>query len=129
MSDCGSTLNYGSAPTPLTDCDMTCAGNSSEYCGGPDRLNLYNYTATIGSTSGGGTTTGGGSGDTTGPSPVTTGLPGTWTYAACYVDNADGRVLADEYDSSTTTVASCVAYCSSNNFTLAGIEYSTQCCE
>jgi hypothetical protein len=62
-------------------------------------------------------------------SPVTTGLPGTWKYAACYLDNANGRVLADEYDSSTTTVASCIAYCSSNNFTLAGIEYSTQCCE
>jgi hypothetical protein len=60
-------------------------------------------------------------------SPVTTGLPGTWKYAACYLDNANGRVLADEYDSSTTTVASCIAYCSSNNFTLAGIEYSTQC--
>ena len=106
---------------------MTCAGNSSEYCGGPNRLNLYNYTATL--TGGGGTTGGGGGGTSGGPSPVTTGLPGTWTYAACYVDNAIGRVLGNEYDSSTTTVASCIAYCSSNGFTLAGIEYSVQCCE
>jgi hypothetical protein len=25
-------------------CDMACAGNSNELCGGPNRLNLYNYT-------------------------------------------------------------------------------------
>lgn len=105
---------------------MTCAGNSSEYCGGPDRLDLYNYTA--GTTSGGGGTTGGGGG-TGGPSPVTTGLPGTWTYGACYVDNANGRILGDEFDSSTTTVESCIAYCSGGGFTLAGMEYSVQCCE
>ena len=104
---------------------MTCAGNSSEYCGGPNRLNLYNYTAPLGTTSGGG----GGGGGSGGPSPVTTGLPGTWTYAACYVDNANGRVLGNEYDNSSMTVESCIAYCSSSNFTLAAIEYSTQCCE
>ena len=30
----------GSGPTPLADCDMPCAGNSSEFCGGPNRLNV-----------------------------------------------------------------------------------------
>ncbi|KAG9312683.1 copper radical oxidase [Chiua virens] len=59
--------------------------------------------------------------------PVTKGLSGTWTYAACYVDNADGRVLGNEYDNSTTTVESCIAYCSASNYTIAAIEYSTQC--
>lgn len=62
-------------------------------------------------------------------SPVTSGLPGSWKYAACYVDNASGRVLGNEYDDSATTVESCVAHCSASNFTLAAIEYSTQCCE
>ncbi|KAF8556655.1 DUF1929-domain-containing protein [Imleria badia] len=60
-------------------------------------------------------------------SPVTSGLPGTWKYAACYVDNANGRVLGNEYDNSTTTVESCIAHCSASSFTLAAIEYSTQC--
>ncbi|KAI9462093.1 copper radical oxidase-like protein [Boletus coccyginus] len=123
---CDSTLNHGSAPTPLTDCDMACAGNSSEYCGGPNRLNLYNNTAS-GSTSTGGGTTGGGGTSTGGGTTSGSGVPGTWSYAACYVDNANGRVLGNELDSSTTTVESCIAYCSSSNFTLAGIEYSTQC--
>ncbi|KAG9312684.1 WSC-domain protein [Chiua virens] len=115
---CGSILDYGSAPTPLTECDMTCDGNSSEYCGGPDRLNLYNYTGTTTSSGGGGggILVGGG-----------TDTSETWTYAACYVDNAYGRILGNENDNSNTTVESCIAYCSTNNFTLAGIEYSTQC--
>ena len=62
-------------------------------------------------------------------SPVTTGLPGTWTYAACYVDNANGRVLGNEFDGSATTVQSCIAHCSAGGFTIAAIEYSVQCCE
>ncbi|KAF8129080.1 copper radical oxidase-like protein [Boletus edulis] len=121
---CGPSLNYGSAQTPLTDCDMTCAGNSSEYCGGPDRLDVYNYTQPLGTTGSGGSTGGGGNGV---PSPVRTGLPKNFTYAACYVDNANGRILGNENDNSSTTVESCIAYCSSSNFTLAGVEYSTQC--
>jgi hypothetical protein len=128
MIVCGSTIENGAGPTALTDCDMTCAGNSSEYCGGPDRLNLYNYTSTLPTTTtppaGGG---GGGGGGLV--SDVSTGLPGTWTYAACYVDNANGRVLGNEYDNTTMTVESCIAYCSSSNFTIAAIEYSVQCCK
>ena len=102
---------------------MVCAGNSSEYCGGPDRLNLYNYTGTL--TTGGGSTNGGSTG---GPSSVHTGLPGNWTYGGCYVDNANGRVLGNEQDNNTMTVESCISYCSSSNLTIAGIEYGTQCC-
>ena len=104
---------------------MTCAGNSSEYCGGPNRLNLYNNTGGAG----GGGTTGGGTGNSGGPSPVTTGLPGTWTYGACYVDNANGRVLGNEYDNNAITIETCIAHCSASNFTISAIEYSTQCCE
>ena len=62
-------------------------------------------------------------------SPVTGGLPGTWSYSACYVDNTYGRVLGNEYDNSATTVESCIAHCSTSNFTLAAIEYGVQCCE
>jgi hypothetical protein len=71
---------------------MACAGNSAELCGGPNRLNVYNYTGTDLPTSGGGSTggggggtgtgggsTGGGSGGpTTGNGIVTSGLPSGW---------------------------------------------------
>lgn len=101
---------------------MVCAGNSSEYCGGPNRLSLYNYTQTLPTSPG----TGGGSSTVF---AVKTGLSGNWTYEGCYIDNANGRILGNELDSASTTVESCIANCASQNFTIAGIEYSTQCCE
>ena len=60
---------------------MACAGNNLEYCGGPNRLTLYNYTGTDLGTLG----TGGGGGGALGVSPVTTGLPQGWAYNACWV--------------------------------------------
>lgn len=124
-ADCGWTLDQGSGPTPISDCGMTCAGNSSEYCGGPNRLSLYNYTGIL--------TVEPPEGKAEDP-PVSlvnvqSGLLGSWAYVGCYVDNANGRVLGNELDSTTMTVQSCVANCNSNNFSVAGIEYSTQCCK
>ncbi|KAI6024210.1 copper radical oxidase-like protein [Pisolithus marmoratus] len=119
---CGMTVDNGSGPMPASDCGMTCAGNSSEYCGGPNRLNLYNYTGSLTTTG----NTGGGGG--TGTSLfVIPSLSGNWTYAGCYVDNANGRVLGDELDSNAMTVENCVAHCTADGFTIAGLEYSTQC--
>lgn len=42
---CGDTLENGSGPAPDGNalCDMPCAGDASETCGGPNRLNLYTY--------------------------------------------------------------------------------------
>lgn len=117
---CGMTLDNGSEPTPASSCDMTCAGNSSEYCGGPDHLNLYNYTGTLTTTDNAGSGTGT-------ELLLTASLSGGWTYGGCYVDNANGRVLGDELDSDNMTVESCVAHCTADNFTIAGLEYSTQC--
>lgn len=105
---------------------MTCAGNSSEYCGGPYLLSMYNYTQAIAIAPVVNPT------DPTDPStvsPVTSGLTGNWTYGGCYVDNVNGRVLGNEYDNSTMTVESCIANCAGQNFTIAAIEYSTQCCK
>ncbi len=44
-------------------------------------------------------------------------------------DNAHGRILQTELpDNQTLTVQSCIASCSSQNFTLAGLEFGVQCC-
>lgn len=64
---------------------MVCQGNSSTLCGGPDRLNVYNFTGTItGPPIIGG---GGGGGGPVNPNvkPVLTGLPTPWNYSGCYV--------------------------------------------
>ncbi|KAF6822223.1 WSC domain-containing protein-like protein 3 [Colletotrichum plurivorum] len=38
---CGNSVNAGSIPAPLKECDMRCQGNQSEFCGGNNRLGLY----------------------------------------------------------------------------------------
>ncbi|VDB83101.1 unnamed protein product [Peniophora sp. CBMAI 1063] len=125
---CDTELRNGATSTPLTDCSMTCSGNSSEFCGGPSRLNVYNYTGAnlppIKPVGGGGD----GGGASTPLFPVTTGLPTGWAYNACWVDNAHGRILPTEFpDNATLTVEGCVESCVSQNYTVAGMEFSTQC--
>ena len=41
--DCGNTLKNNAviAPGGLSDCNMLCKGNSSEYCGAGNRLDVY----------------------------------------------------------------------------------------
>ncbi|KAG2002470.1 hypothetical protein CC2G_004661 [Coprinopsis cinerea AmutBmut pab1-1] len=115
---CGNFINQG-APVPDGQCNMPCAGNGSQLCGGPDRLNIYNYT---------GTALPPGGGVPGGPQPVEEGLPEPWTYGGCWVDNANGRVFTHGMGTSPTqTVQTCIAACQTANFTLAGIEFGVEC--
>lgn len=104
---------------------MLCAGNSSEYCGAGNRLDVYQATGA----GGGGTTA---TGTTTTPPATTTpaGGPqhvakvGTYTWAGCYTEATKGRALtgAAETNYNTMTVEICAAFCAS--FTMFGVEYS-----
>ncbi|KMU91256.1 WSC domain-containing protein 2 [Coccidioides immitis H538.4] len=38
---CGATLSPRSSKQPETDCSFLCSGNSTQYCGGSDRINVY----------------------------------------------------------------------------------------
>ncbi|SJL08884.1 related to glyoxal oxidase precursor [Armillaria ostoyae] len=123
---CGSSIANGGALTASSDCTMTCAGNSSQFCGGPNRLNAYNYTGTnlppINNAGGGG-----GGGPTT-VFPVLSDLPQGWSYNACWVDNAHGRIFETEIGVNTNqTVQSCIASCIAQNFTVAGMEFGQEC--
>lgn len=70
--DCGTAINSHAAPAPLAECSTPCTGNGSEFCGGRDRLNLYNYTGTnLGYTG------------SVRPTVQTTNLPGNWQYSRC----------------------------------------------
>ena len=45
-------------------------------------------------------------------------------------DNAHGRIFQTELpDNQALTVESCIASCSSQGFSIAGLEYSVQCCK
>jgi hypothetical protein len=54
---CGNAVVNGGGPAPdgNAGCTMACKGNSAETCGGPNRLDVYQYSS---SGSGGGTPTG-----------------------------------------------------------------------
>ncbi|KAJ6589389.1 glyoxal oxidase N-terminus-domain-containing protein [Mycena capillaripes] len=123
---CGPAIVNGGAAEPISDCNMVCAGNSSEFCGGPNRLTVYNYTGTdlppppVGG--------GGGGGAPGGVTAIATDLPSPWTYVGCFVDGAHGRALTTQMDDNVNlTMEACVASCDAQNFTIAGGEFSVQC--
>ena len=65
-------------------------------------------------------------------STMTTGgvaaLPTGWDYAGCYVDNLNGRIMANQQpDSASLTPESCVSICADLGYVVAGMEFSSQC--
>ncbi|EEB99396.1 hypothetical protein MPER_00936, partial [Moniliophthora perniciosa FA553] len=116
---CASTLSKA-AKAPLNECNMRCLGGD-EQCGGPSRLNIFNYTGVDLPT---GSSSNPNTGGDSQKKPVTSGLPGTWKYAGCYVDNAHGRIMEyfAGYDQNAT-IEKCISTCDKLNYTVAGIEY------
>jgi hypothetical protein len=47
IGGCGNNITNGGGPAPdgNAGCDMACKGNTVETCGGPNRLDVYQYTS------------------------------------------------------------------------------------
>ncbi|KAA8569468.1 hypothetical protein EYC84_001099 [Monilinia fructicola] len=107
---CGNSLATGAKPAPASDCSMKCSGNSSEWCGGPNRLNLY-WNGKI--------------------PPQTNPGAGLWNFLGCYTEGQGGRILIYQIVStggdSGMTVDVCTAACQSGGYSLAGVEYADEC--
>ena len=127
---CGNTINAGAALQPDTDpqvngCNMVCAGNSSEYCGGPNRLDMYvrNGTAPLPTPtdtppSGPPTPTGG---------PVVVQSANGYDYLGCYTEATNSRALnglQNPVGGASLTVELCASAC--KGFAYMGVEYSKQ---
>ncbi|KAF2655101.1 copper radical oxidase [Lophiostoma macrostomum CBS 122681] len=98
---CGNAIAISSEPAELDSCDMPCKGNASEYCGGPNRLNIYT------------------------PRQETTA---GWTSLGCYTDSAAARTLTVYvFPPGDLTTKSCQNACQSAGYTLAGTEYAGEC--
>ena len=92
---------------------MACSGDATEACGGPNLLTVYYANKAP-------------------PNPadaVNAAAISPFKYQGCYTDNSpNGRsVKFQEPDSNTLSVESCVATCKSKGYTIAGMEYSSQC--
>lgn len=120
---------------------MACNANKTEICGGPNRLNIYNFNVTIPVATSSGTTvntptptkpptsTGTGSAVTSSTSAAATGFPSGWTSQGCWVDGPNGRIMPtyQDPDSQTLTQQSCAQLCFSKGYSVSGTEYSSQC--
>jgi hypothetical protein len=94
-------------------CNMACAGNSTEICGGPNGINIYQNS------------------DSQSSGPTTLQTYGTWITLGCYIDSVDSRALpvgmAVSGGAAAMTVQSCLDACHAASYTFAGIKYSQEC--
>ncbi|KAF8155044.1 hypothetical protein K438DRAFT_360544 [Mycena galopus ATCC 62051] len=107
---CGNTLLYAYGES---SCYMPCSGNTSEFCGGPDALDLYQVADT----------------------PFTTGPPSTlfsyksWRWWGC-MDDYDGllphRPLVP-IPAEQMTVERCLDGCMAAGYNAAGLEAGQEC--
>jgi len=105
---CDSAIQVPSVEANATDCDMPCAGNALEICGGPNRISIFANTAE--------------------PLPVIPQNVGTWVYEGCFTDDVQDRTLAEGINVPTgVTASTCTATCQTANFTLAGLENAQEC--
>ena len=105
---------------------MACSGNASEYCGGSNRLNVYefgnSYTGTIPIV--GASTTA----STTASTAAATSSALDWSYLGCYTDAVHTRTLLNvQAANAALTVEACIATCAQGGYTLAGVEFGDQC--
>lgn len=108
---CGNTLNSKATQVNLTDCNMACTGNTTEYCGGSSRLNLYAKN---------GTTPGGSTG------PTNKAAVGSYGFQGCYTEATSSRALSSSsYADDSMTLESCAAFC--DGYTYFGAEYGREC--
>ena len=123
---CGNSINAGSVVKSSSDpningCSMLCGGNSSEYCGGPNRLEMYsiNGTAPVPTSTTPST-----------PTPIPTGGPtvvpsaGSFVSIGCYTESTNGRALsglANPVPGNSLTVEACASACGA--YSIFGVEY------
>lgn len=104
---CGNSLPLGLANS--TTCNMLCAGDSTETCGGPNGLSLYQNPSTS---------------MLTAPTTV-----GNYAFQGCYTDSTGQRTLGATftYDSQGMTLEKCASFCSAGGYSFFGTEYSAEC--
>jgi hypothetical protein len=105
---CGNTLDSTSTEAPLEDCSMTCTGNPLQYCGGPNRLELYET-------------------NTTAPDPTSQpATVGTWTFYSCMTEASAGRALASQtFAADTLILEDCAEFCTGYQY--FGAEFGREC--
>ena len=104
---------------------MACTANSSEACGGPDRLNLFYNPVALAAVSASSSVA---PSATSSASASASSAPAGWTSLGCYTDSVGARTLTtNEYPPGQMTVELCTSTCKIAGYTLAGVEYAGEC--
>ena len=111
-SDCGNTISNGATQyaNPASACNMACAGNANETCGGGNALTLYyaNKAAPA--------------------QPIDNPGPPGFSLLGCYTDSVNSRTLITlEQYTGSLTVAVCCNACAASGYKYAGVEYANEC--
>ncbi|KZL71724.1 WSC domain containing protein [Colletotrichum tofieldiae] len=113
---CGNSLAASTTSAPLSDCSMQCSGDSTQYCGAGNRIELYSTTATRSSSS------------TAAPTATLAHINaiGKYSLVGCQTEADGGRALQGAQTASDDmTLDKCATFCS--DFTFFGTEYGREC--
>lgn len=131
---CDNSFGKGSIPAPIEDCSMTCNGNSTEFCGGPNRLNVYQLkklvtTTSVPATTVPATTASATSSSTSIATPTGPAIKKSvrgYTYQGCWEEPPNDRAIIEQmYANDSMTLESCADFC--KGFTYFGTEYGREC--
>ncbi|KAH0046468.1 hypothetical protein KCU78_g6, partial [Aureobasidium melanogenum] len=127
----GAVLQASNNPD-VNGCGMFCQGNSSEYCGGPNRMNVFQYNGTLpaipsnAAGNNGNNNNGANPGPTATTSIQNTTSNGAYNYFGCWLDNVAGRALTNHaLNGQTVGPDTCAAACSGYQY--FGLEYGDEC--
>lgn len=106
----GNTISSSSGPGSV-DCNMPCYGNSSQICGGPNALSMFQNTKYI---------------EVTNKAAI---LGGAWSYQGCYTDSPSSRSMQGYSFANSTgmSVEMCAQTCAQKGFSWMGTEYASEC--
>ncbi|KAI0167128.1 heme peroxidase [Hypoxylon sp. FL1284] len=108
---CANSLDPTSEDAPATDCSMPCGGDTTEYCGDSNRIELYSTTASQPSATA-----------TLAPKPTVS----AYVQVGCYTEVPGGRALTGaSYPNDALTLEMCASNCT--DFTYWAVEYGREC--
>jgi hypothetical protein len=109
---CGNALHPSSSAAPLADCAMLCSGNANEFCGGPNRLTLYENMSIAP--------------EEPAPEPRQPAVAGDFVFLGCRTEATGVRALGDRATASAAmSNGACASFC--GDYQYFGTEYGAEC--
>ncbi|CAG7848507.1 WSC domain-containing protein ARB_07867 {ECO:0000305} Flags: Precursor [Serendipita indica DSM 11827] len=127
---CGNEILNGATKQSEEGCNSICSADQWLFCGGAFRISLYKFEGVVPTPVVNPNNNANNVPGVVNPSltPLTTGLPGTWSYQGCWVDNAQGRIMT--YNAILQTPnepLACIAACTAAGYTVSGQQFGVEC--